>query len=111
MKMSFCRGRTSSEQFQTHLATVYHKVLQVPLPSWHSSIDTLTVWKRTKSSITDGIMYAYIPEEERIDLVAACSSTRHLLLLGSKDANEIAATTIKKRRREDKADLATSTEA
>ncbi|KAG6974154.1 hypothetical protein JG687_00000511 [Phytophthora cactorum] len=92
-------GRTSSEEFQTHLATVYHKVLQVPLPSWHSSIDTLTVWKRTKSSITDGAMYAFIPENERIDLVAASPSTRHLLLLGNIDAEPTTTSKSKKRRR------------
>ncbi|CAH0473306.1 unnamed protein product [Peronospora belbahrii] len=90
-------GRTSSEEFQTHLATVYHKILQVPLPSWHSSMDTLTVWKRTKSSITDGMMYAFIPADERIDLVAASSATRHLLLLGSNDTEEFAASILKKR--------------
>ncbi|KAG7385694.1 hypothetical protein PHYPSEUDO_001148 [Phytophthora pseudosyringae] len=92
-------GRTSSQEFQTHLATVYHKVLQVPLPSWHSSIDTLTVWKRTKSSITDGAMYAFIPEQERIDLVAASASTRHLLLLGNSDAEPIIETKSNKIRR------------
>ncbi|KAI9995113.1 hypothetical protein PInf_012157 [Phytophthora infestans] len=92
-------GRTSSEEFQTHLATVYHKVLQVPLPSWHSSIDTLTVWKRTKSSITDGAMYAFIPEEERIDLVAASPSTRHLLLLGISGTDPTTTSKSKKRGR------------
>ncbi|GMF14525.1 unnamed protein product [Phytophthora lilii] len=92
-------GRTSSEEFQTHLATVYHKVLQVPLPSWHSSMDTLTVWKRTKSSITDGGMYAFIPEDERLDLVAASPSTRHLLLLGNETAEPTTDGNSKKRRR------------
>ncbi|KAG7397358.1 hypothetical protein PHYBOEH_000870 [Phytophthora boehmeriae] len=92
-------GRTSSEEFQTHLATVYHKVLQVPLPSWHSSMDTLTVWKRTKSSITDGGMYAFIPEEERLDLVAACPSTRHLLHFGNAQAESTSGTKSRKRRR------------
>ncbi|KAF4318472.1 hypothetical protein BBO99_00006974 [Phytophthora kernoviae] len=92
-------GRTSSEEFQTHLATVYHKVLQVPLPSWHSSMDTLTVWKRTKSSITDGGMYAFIPEEERIDLVAACPSTRHLLHFGNAQVESASGTRSRKRRR------------
>ncbi|CEG41978.1 uncharacterized protein PHALS_12285 [Plasmopara halstedii] len=82
-------GRTSSEEFQIHLATVYHKVLQVPLPSWHSSIDTLTVWKRTKSSITDGSMYAFIPENERISLAAASPSTRHLLFLDNLDEESV----------------------
>jgi hypothetical protein len=72
-------GRTSSSEFQVHLASVYHKILQVPLPSWHSSLDSLTVWKRTKTSIMDNSFYAFIPENERLDLVTACASTRHLL--------------------------------
>ena len=61
------------------LASVYHKVLQVPLPSWHSSVDALTVWKRTKTCIMDDHIYAFIPPSERLDLVAACDATRHLL--------------------------------
>jgi hypothetical protein len=39
-------GRTSSADFQVQLATTFHKVLCVPLPSWPCSRDTLTVWKR-----------------------------------------------------------------
>ncbi|TMW68391.1 hypothetical protein Poli38472_005859 [Pythium oligandrum] len=81
-------GRTSSSEFQIHLASVYHKVLQVPLPSWHSSIDTLTVWKRTKTSIMDNAFYAFIPAEERLDLVEACPSTRHLLTEASNESNK-----------------------
>jgi hypothetical protein len=54
-------------------------VLQVPLPSWHSSIDTLTVWKRTKTSIVDNGFYAYIPAEERINLEVSCPAMQHLL--------------------------------
>lgn len=83
--MNMCvyyRGRTSAKEFQEHLASVYHKVLQVPLPSWHSSVDTLTVWKRTKTSMIGSAFYAFIPAEERLDLVEACPSTRHLLKLG-----------------------------
>ncbi|DAZ92387.1 TPA: hypothetical protein N0F65_003770 [Lagenidium giganteum] len=72
-------GRTSAPEFQVRLASLYHKVLQVPLPSWHSSIDTLTVWKRTKTCIMDNTFYAYIPPNERIDLVQACDDTRQLL--------------------------------
>lgn len=77
--MDVHRGRTSAKEFQEHLASVYHKVLQVPLPSWHSSIDTLTVWKRSKTSVTGSSMYAFIPADERLDLVEASPSTRHLL--------------------------------
>ena len=76
---------------------MYHKVLQVPLPSWHSSIDTLTVWKRTKSSIVDGAVYAYIPEDQRLDLTAASPSTRHLLLCGNTNNDVVAAATAGKR--------------
>ncbi|OQR89726.1 hypothetical protein THRCLA_09616 [Thraustotheca clavata] len=72
-------GRTSAPEFQTRLAAVFHKVLQVPLPSWHSSMDTLTVWKRTKTCIVEDAIYAYIPPEERLDLVQTCPSTAHLL--------------------------------
>ncbi|RLN89894.1 hypothetical protein BBJ28_00005946 [Nothophytophthora sp. Chile5] len=85
--------------FQTHLATVYHKVLQVPLPSWHSSMDTLTVWKRTKSSITDGGMYAFIPAEERLDLVAGCPATQHLLHFGNPEGGNGNVTKAKKKHR------------
>lgn len=75
-------------------------MLQVPLPSWHSSIDTLTVWKRTQSSINDGAMYAYIPEDERIDLVAASPCFRHLLLVDKANAESDMALKSKKRQRD-----------
>ena len=39
------RGRTSSSDFQVHLATIFHKVVHVPLPSWPCSRDYLTVWR------------------------------------------------------------------
>ncbi|KAF0752120.1 hypothetical protein AaE_006156 [Aphanomyces astaci] len=55
-------GRTSSPEFQTRLAAVFHKVLQVPLNSWHSSVDTLTVWKRTKTCIVDACLNNYTGE-------------------------------------------------
>lgn len=84
--MCVYRGRTSAKEFQEHLASVYHKVLQVPLPSWHSSVDTLTVWKRTKTSMMGSAVYAFIPVEERLDLVEACPNTRHLLQLGDNGA-------------------------
>lgn len=92
-----CRGRTSSQEFQVHLASVYHKVLQVPLPSWHSSIDTLTVWKRTKTSIMDNSIYAFIPVHERLDLVEVCPSTRFLLEESSADTKEAPKSTKKQK--------------
>lgn len=72
-------GRTSGADFQERLAAVYHKVLQIPLPSWQSSLDTLTVWKRTKTCLVDDSIYGYIPESERLDLTMSCPSTEHLL--------------------------------
>ncbi|OQR85742.1 hypothetical protein ACHHYP_11455 [Achlya hypogyna] len=81
-------GRTSAPEFQTQLSAVFHKVLQVPLPSWHSSIDTLTVWKRTKTCIVDDGIYAYIPAEERLDLVQSSPSTAHLLAVDEQPAKK-----------------------
>lgn len=73
-------GRTSAPDFQVHLATVFHKILQVPLPAWHSSLDTLTVWKRTETCVVDGAMYAHIPAKERLEYTMASPSTRQYLL-------------------------------
>jgi hypothetical protein len=42
---------------QVQLATTFHKVLQVPLPSWPCSQDSLTVWKRTTTLIADGAQF------------------------------------------------------
>ncbi|TYZ66714.1 hypothetical protein PybrP1_000853 [[Pythium] brassicae (nom. inval.)] len=89
-------GRTSAKEFQEHLASVYHKVLQVPLPSWHSSIDTLTVWKRSKTSMMGSAIYAFIPADERLDLMEASPSTRHLL----EDPESLDASERKRRKRE-----------
>lgn len=97
-----CRGRTSAQEFQVHLASVYHKVLQVPLPSWHSSVDTLTVWKRTKPSMMGSAVYAFIPADERLDLVETCASTRHLLEEAPKEeAQSSAAESEHKRQKRD----------
>ncbi|CAK4079254.1 unnamed protein product [Aphanomyces euteiches] len=81
-------GRTSSPEFQMRLAAVFHKVLQVPLPSWHSSMDTLTVWKRTKTCIVDDGIYAYIPRDERLHMVMASESTERLLHEDASDKND-----------------------
>lgn len=72
-------GRTSGADFQERLAAVYHKILQVPLPSWQSSIDTLSVWKRTKTCLVDDSFYAYIPAAERLTLTMSCPETAHLV--------------------------------
>lgn len=41
-------GRSSSPEFQQHLASQYHCLLRVGLPSWLHVSDTLSVWKRSE---------------------------------------------------------------
>jgi hypothetical protein len=70
---SFCLpepwGRSTAPEFQVRLATNFHKVLQASLPCWSTSVDTITVWKRTRTCITeDGSVFADIPESERLEL-------------------------------------------
>lgn len=76
-------GRTSAPEFQVRLATSFHKILQIPLPSWHSSIDTLSVWKRTQTCFLpdSGDIYAYLPPSESIEAsqVQFCPATAHLI--------------------------------
>ena len=73
--------RVAGGRAQVQLATTFHKVLAVPLPSWPCSQDSLTVWKRTTTCIADGQMYAYVPAEDRLQLSAgvAAPSMAHLL--------------------------------
>jgi hypothetical protein len=61
------------------LTASFHKVLQLPLPNWGSVRNTLTVWKRTTTSVIDGDRYAYIPTAERIEVEAAAPMLKHLL--------------------------------
>ncbi|ETW04565.1 hypothetical protein H310_03787 [Aphanomyces invadans] len=81
-------GRTSSPEFQTRLAAVFHKILQVPLHSWHSSVDTLTVWKRTKTCIVDDGMYAFIPADEQLNMQAGKESAAAMSMIRGKLANK-----------------------
>jgi hypothetical protein len=76
-------GRTSASSFQLKLHSDFHCVLRVPLPSWSMSIDCLTVWKRTRILELGGDSYAYIPPAERLELVSAAPSMKHLLTSGA----------------------------
>uniref|UniRef100_A0A7S2X6L1 Methyltransferase n=1 Tax=Lotharella oceanica TaxID=641309 RepID=A0A7S2X6L1_9EUKA len=71
-------GKTTSSDFQLELSHGFHKVIQVPLPSWPSSLDCLSVWKRSQRTKIDDMELRYIPKNERLDLVQVCSSTAHL---------------------------------
>mmetsp|Transcript_25627 Transcript_25627/g.33553 ORF Transcript_25627/g.33553 Transcript_25627/m.33553 type:complete len:336 (+) Transcript_25627:48-1055(+) len=96
-------GRTSDPNFQEHLCSTFHQVLQLGLPHWPHSRDTLTVWKRTISVPVDleeneqeteqyedtdvgptngggeEDIWANIPPEERIPSDIAAPYLSHLL--------------------------------
>lgn len=72
-------GRSSADDFQVRLAELYHKVLEVPLPSWPYSRDALSVWRRTPICITDDGHYGFVPAAEELRPEVACASLRHLL--------------------------------
>ncbi len=83
-------GRSSAPEFQMALAARFHKVLEVPLPSWPGSSDTLSVWRR--STITrvdaeeqdpdadegddDAIDFKHIPAAEVLAPVLAAPATK-----------------------------------
>ena len=75
-------GRSTDPLFQQLLSATFHKVLQVPLPNWGSVRNSLTVWRRTATTVIDGDRYAHIPPAERVELLMAAPSTRHLLREG-----------------------------
>lgn len=72
-------GRSTSPDFQLVMEASFHKVLQVPLPNWGSVRNCLTVWKRTTSVVLEGDRYAYIPEDEQLEMTMVAPSTKHLL--------------------------------
>lgn len=72
-------GRSTSPDFQIVLEASFHRVLMVPLPNWGSVKNCLTVWKRTTTVVLEGDRYAYIPEDEQVDMTIASPSTKHLL--------------------------------
>jgi len=74
-----CWGRTTAQEAQVMLNTAFHCVLKAPLPSWNTSRDTISVWKRTVPVMVMENMYAYVPESERLPQVAAAPCLQHLL--------------------------------
>lgn len=72
-------GKTTASDFQLELSHGWHKVVQVPLPSWPVSVDCLSVWKRSRRTQVDDMQIRYIPPEERLCLVQCSESTRHLV--------------------------------
>ena len=73
-------GKSFGQDFQEQLSLSFHKLLQVPLPSWRTSSDVLMVWKRSRVVEVDDILFRDTPEEERIEKQPmAVSSLRSLL--------------------------------
>eukprot|EP00752_Nemacystus_decipiens_P004170 g3813.t1 len=57
-------GRTTSQECQEELASKFHCILKVPLPSWPHARDTLTIWKRHSLCV---IHYDDSSEEEKCE--------------------------------------------
>jgi hypothetical protein len=82
---SVCRpspwGRTTRPAFQLQLGATFHRVLSVPLPSWPTSRDSLSVWRRSAHVTVDDQLFAFVPPAERVDLAAgiAAPAFAHLL--------------------------------
>jgi hypothetical protein len=74
-------GKTTAPEAQVYLADNFHCVLSIPLPSWSSSSDYLTVWKRTQLvevGEEEGA-FAYVPAGEIMRRESACEDLKHLL--------------------------------
>jgi hypothetical protein len=86
-------GRSSSPEFQQRLASEYHCVLKVELPSWLHVRDTLSVWKRSEictmvfaadsdddeEEDDEEVEYRHIPPKERLPMSIAAPYLQHLL--------------------------------
>jgi hypothetical protein len=72
-------GRSTSPDFQIVMEASFHRVLQVPLPNWGAGKNCLTVWKRTTTVVLEGDRYAYVPEDEQVEMTMVSPSTKHLL--------------------------------
>ena len=86
-------GRSSSPEFQQRLASEYHCVLKIELPSWLHVRDTLSVWKRSEictmvfaadsddedDDEDEELEYRHIPPKERLPSSIAAPYLQHLL--------------------------------
>ena len=50
---------SANSAFQLQLAASFHRVVSVPLPSWPTSRDSLSVWKRTETVVVDDQLFAF----------------------------------------------------
>ena len=86
-------GRSSGAEFQERLAAEYHCLLRAKLPNWLHTVDSISVWKRSKTTTIvfaadsdDGdesdeeVEYRHIPVEERLPVDVAAPCLAQLLL-------------------------------
>jgi hypothetical protein len=88
-------GRSSSPEFQQHLAAEFHCLLRVSLPNWLHVRDSISVWKRSETCTIvfaaeeaeedeekeedEEVQYRHIPVEERLPADVAAPCLEHLL--------------------------------
>jgi len=87
-------GRSSSMDFQQHLAASFHCLLKAKLPNWLHVRDTISVWKRSEicpivfaadsededdAEEDDEVEYRHIPVSERLPVDVAAPCLAHLL--------------------------------
>eukprot|EP00934_Nitzschia_sp_Nitz4_P005949 Nitzschia sp. Nitz4//scaffold212_size37733//19087//20241//NITZ4_007734-RA/size37733-processed-gene-0.35-mRNA-1//1//CDS//3329542025//5939//frame0 len=89
-------GRSSSPEFQQRLMGEFHCILQIALPNWVHTRDTLSVWKRSEritmvfegdDSDDEEIDYRHIPSDERLPMDVAAPCMAHWLT-GGKEAKQ-----------------------
>lgn len=71
-------GRSCGADFQETLASQFHCVIRIPLPSQPLAKDTLTVWKRNKLCLVDDMTFNVIPAGERLPQEAIAPDFAHL---------------------------------
>lgn len=84
-------GRSTSAEFQQRLASEFHCLLKMQLPSWVHVRDTLSVWKRSElctmvfaaedeeGEDDEEVHYRHIPPEEMLPVNVAAPCLAHLL--------------------------------
>jgi hypothetical protein len=84
-------GRSSSNLFQECLASEFHCLLRAKLQNWLHTVDTISVWKRSKTttivfadsdsegSDDEEAEYRHIPLNERLPADIAAPCVQHLL--------------------------------
>ena len=72
-------GRSISAEAQVELAANFHVILQAPLPSFPTSDDHITVWRRTQRVPAGQLEFNSIPKGEKVDVLIASNKLKYLL--------------------------------